>query len=91
MGTIDRNAHEVCSSIAKMIDEQADIRRLVEELARRMGHAPEGTVESVTQEGPGVAIQLEVNDLKAKVLRLTEQVTEHTAQGKLLFSHVRTG
>ena len=33
-----------------------------------------------TQEGPSVAVQLEVNDLKAKVFRLTEQVTEHTAK-----------
>ena len=32
----DKNTHEVCSSVSKIIDEQADIRRLVEELARRM-------------------------------------------------------
>ena len=80
MSTTDKNAHEVCSSVAKIIDEQADIRRLVEELARRMDRAQEGTVETATQEGPVVAIQLEVNDLKAKVLRLTEQVTDHTAK-----------
>ena len=36
--------------------------------------------ETATQEEPGVAIQLEANDLKTKVLRLTEQVTEHTAK-----------
>ena len=80
MGTVDKNAHELCSTVAKIIDEQADIRRLVEELTRRMDHAQEGRVVAEIQEGPGVAIQLEVNDLKAKVLRLTEQVTEHTAK-----------
>ena len=80
MGAVDKNAHELCSTVAKIIDEQADIRRLVEERARRMDHAQEGSVGADIQEGPGVAIQLEVNDLKVKVLRLTEQVTEHIAK-----------
>ena len=79
MGTVDKNAHELCSTVAKIIDEQADIRRIVEELARRMDHAQEESAVE-TREGPSVAVQLEVNDLKAKVLRLTEQVTEHTAK-----------
>ena len=78
MGTIDKNEHEIFSTVGKIIDEQADIRRLVEELARRMDHAQEETGEA--REEPGVAVQLEVNDLKAKVLRLTEQITEHTAK-----------
>ena len=43
-----------------------------------MDHAQESTGE--TREEPGVAVQLEVNDLKAKVLRLTEQITEHDAK-----------
>ena len=85
MSTTDKNTHEVCSSVFKIIDEQADIRRVVEELARRMDGAQEqtrsgGTAETAARERPGVAIQLEVNDLKTKVLRLTEQVTEHTAK-----------
>ena len=68
-------------TISKIIDEQADVRRLVEELARRMDNArSEGTVEKATQEGSGVAMQLEVNDLKAKVLRLTEQIMDHDAK-----------
>ena len=81
----DRNAHNVCSSVAKIIDKQADIRKLVEELARRVDSAreqaqSEGTSEAATQNEVGVAMQLEVNDLKTKVLRLTEQATERTAK-----------
>ena len=64
--------------LGKIIHEQEDVRRLVEELARRMDHNQESAGE--TQEGPSVAVQLEVNDLKAKVLRLTEQITEHDAK-----------
>ena len=67
------------STVGKIIDEQADTRRLVEELARRMDHAQEESAGETRKE-PGVAVQLEVNDLKAKVLRLTEQVTEHIAK-----------
>ena len=62
---MDKNTHELCSSVGKIIGEQEDTRRLVEELARCMDHAQESTGE--TREEPGVAIQLEVNDLKAKV------------------------
>ena len=81
----DRNAHEVCSSVAKIIDEQADIRKLVEELAKRIDDTQEqtrseGTSGTATQNEAGVAKQLEVNDLKTKVLYLTEQVAEHTAK-----------
>ena len=80
MSTLDKNAHELCSTVAKIIDEQADIRKLVEELARRKDHTQEGSIGTDAQEGPSVAIQLEVSDLKAKVLRLTEQVTQHNAK-----------
>ena len=34
----DRNAHEECSSIAKIIDEQADIRKIVENRHIQKGH-----------------------------------------------------
>ena len=34
--TIDRNEHSKCASITAMIREQKDIRRLVEELAKRL-------------------------------------------------------
>ena len=81
--TVDRNDHAKCSSIGQIINEQKDIRRLVEELASRLDHP--GPQESVgeTQRESSLAIQLEIRELKAKVLCLTEQYTEH--EGKVNF------
>ena len=39
--TTDKNDLEKCSSIGKIIHEQEDVRRLVEELARRLDHTQE--------------------------------------------------
>ena len=61
-----------------MNHEQEDVRRLVEELARRLDHTQENIGE--TQGEPSVASQLKKSDLKAKILRLTEQFTEHDAK-----------
>ena len=79
--TIDRNEHSKCASIAAMIREQEDIRRLVEELAQRLDQPQE--MSSTMQSEFSTAVQLEISDLKAKVLRLTEQSTEQG--GKLTF------
>ena len=62
-----------------------DIRRIVEELAGRIdsiqrGTHPERPLEPATQGEVGVAVQLELKDLKTKVQRLPEQVTDHTAK-----------
>ena len=76
--TIDKNDHEKCSSIGKIIHEQEDVRRLVESLARRLDHTRENVDETTSE--PSVAMQLEIDDLKAKVLRLTEEYTEHDAK-----------
>ena len=56
--------------------EQEDIRRLVEELAKRLDQPQEtsGTMQSEFS----TAMQLELHDLKTKVLHLTEQNTEHS-------------
>ena len=78
---IDRNEHAKCASITAMISEQEDIRRLVEELASRLDQPQERN--TATQGEPSTTTQLEVSDLKAKVLRLTEQCTEHA--GKLSY------
>ena len=78
---IDRNEHSKCASITAMIREQADIRRLVEELAKRLDQPQE--VSSTTQREFSTAVQVEISDLKAKVLRLTQQSTEQG--GKLTF------
>ena len=39
----DKQAHEMCTSIGRFIDEQGDIRRIVEELARRIDAIRDGT------------------------------------------------
>ena len=64
-----------------MIREQEDIRRLVEESAKRLDQPQE--MSGTGQSEFSTAVQLELNDLKTKVLRLTEQSTEHS--GKLTF------
>ena len=81
----DRNTDEVCTSIGRIIEEQGDIRRMVGELARRIDNMrekthSEGPLEPATHSEVGVAMQLELNDLKTKVHRLTEQTTDHAAQ-----------
>ena len=72
--TIDRNTHSQCASISAIIDEQGDIRKLVEELANRLDRSQE--VSSATQSEMSTNVLLEINDLKSKVLRLTEQSTK---------------
>ena len=79
--TIDRNEQSKCASITVMVREQKDIRQLVGELAKRLDQPREMT--STTQGEISTALQLEISDLKAKVLRLTEQNTEQ--DGKLDF------
>ena len=73
--TIDRNTHSRSASIATLISEQEDIRKLVEGLANRLDQS-QGT-GSAEQSEISTNIQLEISDLKAKVLRLTEQNTQH--------------
>ena len=61
--------------------EQEDIRQLVEGLANCLDQS-QGTSSTVQSE-LSTNVQLEISDLKAKVVRLTEQNTEH--DGKLTF------
>ena len=72
--TIDRNTHSQCASISAIIDEQGDIRKLVEDLASRLDRSQE--VSSATQSELSTNVLLEINDLKSKVCRLTEQSTK---------------
>ena len=74
----DKNTHEAFSTIYKIIDEQADVRRLVEELARRMDNTRSEVVKRYCT-GRVRTSNAEVNDLKTKVIQLTEQITEHSA------------
>ena len=72
--TIDRNIHSQRASISAIIDEQSDISKLVEDLASRLDRSQ--AVSSVTQSELSTNILLEINDLKSKVCRLTEQSTK---------------
>ena len=74
--TIDKNEHAKCASITAMISEQEDIRRLAEELAKRLDEPQE--MSGAMQREFSTAVQLDISDHKAKVLRLTEQSTEHS-------------
>ena len=85
--TIDKNTHSKCASITAMIREQEDIRQLFEGLANRLDQS-QGT-SSTMQSEFSTTVQLEISDLKAKVLRLTEQSTEQ--DGRFSCEHVRTG
>ena len=72
--TIDRNTHSQCASITALISEQGDVRKLVEELANRLDRSQ--VASSATQSEVSTNVLLGINDLKAKVLRLTEQSTK---------------
>ena len=83
----DRRSCEMCTSISKFIDEQHDIRKVVEDLAQQVEAIKNGTHPKSTSAGSscapkqatpeaGVPALLEIEDLKRKVARLTEQVTK---------------
>ena len=72
--TIDRNTHSQTASIKGIIDEQEDLRRLVEGLASRMDQSQDSL--STPQGEANTGVLLDVGDLKNKVFRLTEQHTK---------------
>ena len=72
--TIDRNAHSQTASINGIIDEQQDLRRLVEGLASRLDQSQDSL--STPQGEASTGVILDIGDLKNKVLRLTEQHTK---------------
>ena len=69
--TIDTNTHSQGASMSAIIDEQGDVRKLAENLASRLDRSQE--VSSATQ---SANVLLEINDLRSKVCRLTEQSTK---------------
>ena len=79
--TIDRNTHSQTASIVAIIDEQQDLRRLVEELASRLDQSQDNL--STPQGEASTSILLDIGDLKSKVLRLTERHT--TLEGDVSF------
>ena len=72
--TIDRNAHSQCASIKAIIAEQAELRRIVEDLASRLDRSQE--MSGTAQNEVSTNALLEINALKSKVSRLTEQNTK---------------
>ena len=72
--TIDRNNHSQCASIEAIIAEQHDIRKVVKDLASRLDRSQD--ISGATQPELSTGVLLEINDLKSKVTRLTEQNTK---------------
>ena len=72
--TIDRNTHSQCASINAIMVEQEELRKIVEDLAGRLDRSQE-TSGAAPNELSTNAL-LEINDLKSKVGRLTEQNTK---------------
>ena len=79
--TIDRNTHSQTASISAIIEEQEDLRKLVEELASRLDRSQDNL--STPQGEASTSILLDIGDLKTKVSRLTEQHT--TLEGDVSF------
>ena len=82
--TIDGNTHSQCASIEAIIAEQGDIRKVVDDLASRLGRSQE--TGSVTQNELSTNALLGINDFKSKVTRLTEQNTKLEGQMSYLSS-----
>ena len=72
--TIDQNTHSQTASICGIIDEQDDLRKLVEGLANRLDQSQDSL--STPQGEVSTNVLLDMSDLKTKVSRLTEQHTK---------------
>ena len=72
--TTDKNTHSQTASIVKIIEEQEDLRKMVEELASRFDRSQDSL--STPQGEASTGVLLDVGDLKTKVARLTEQHTQ---------------
>ena len=72
--TIDRNAHSQTASIVGIIDEQEDLRKMVEELASRLDRSQDSL--NTPQGEASTGVLLDIGDLTNKVARLTEQHTK---------------
>ena len=66
--------HSQCASIKAIIAEQDELRKVVEDLASRLDRSQE--TSGTAQNELSTNALLEINDLKSKVSRLTEQNTK---------------
>ena len=82
--TIDKNTHSQSASIGGLIEEQEDLRKMVEDLARRFGQSQDdlGTPQGEANTG----VLLDVGDLKTKVARLIEQYVQMDGEVSFLKS-----
>ena len=72
--TIDRNTHSHAASIEGIIDEQRDLRKMVEDLASRLDRSQDSL--NTPQGEASTGILLDIGDLKSKVARLIEHHTQ---------------
>ena len=82
--TIDKNTHSRSASITALISEQEDLRRMVDDLARRLDQPREAG--SALHGESSTAMQMEINDLRTKLLGLIEQDT--IQDGKLSYLEI---
>ena len=72
--TIDKNTHSQSASISGIIEEQEDLRKMVEELASRFDRSQDSL--STPQGEASTGVLLDIGDLKTKVARLIGQHTQ---------------
>ena len=82
--TIDKNTHSQTASIVGLIEEQEDLRKMVEELASRFDRSQDGL--NTPQGEASTGVLLDMGDLKTKVARLTEQHTRMDGEVSFLKS-----
>ena len=72
--TIDKYTHSHSASIGGIIEQQEDLRKMVEELASRVDRSQDSL--STPQGEASTGVLLDIGDLKTKVARLIEQHTQ---------------
>ena len=72
--TIDKYTHSHSASIGGIIEQQEDLRKMVEELASRVDQSQDSL--STPQGEASTGVVLDIGDLKTKVARLIEQHTQ---------------
>ena len=82
--TIDKNTHSQTASVVKIIEEQEDLRKMVEELASRFDRSQDSL--STPQGEASTGVLLDMGDLKTKVARLIEQHTQMDGEVSFLKS-----
>ena len=82
--TIDKNTHSQTASICGIIEEQEDLRKMVEELANRFDRSQDSL--STPHDEASTGVLLDLGDLKTKVARLIEQHTQMDGEVSFLKS-----